>query len=264
MKIIYEPAGRAREYSPMAANLYENCSHACFYCFNRRFAKGDFKQGRTRVNVIEDLKKDCANLPEKMYPVLLCFLCDPYQECAGDTTREAIAVLKKAGLSVQILSKAGESAMRDFDLLDSTDYVAASLTFIDPKKSRKNEPGAALPENRFQYLREAKARGFHTWASLEPVIEVEETMQIIQETKEFVDLYRLGVLNYHEPPKRINWTSYGVRVVTQLNFNKKGYQIKDDLKKHLKGYEHLFQETEFEGIKNPIITRARPRQTGLF
>ena len=31
--IIYEPKGRAREYSPLAANLYRGCGHGCIYCY---------------------------------------------------------------------------------------------------------------------------------------------------------------------------------------------------------------------------------------
>ena len=27
--VIYEPRGRAREYSPLAVNLYRGCSHGC-------------------------------------------------------------------------------------------------------------------------------------------------------------------------------------------------------------------------------------------
>jgi hypothetical protein len=33
MKIIYEPRGAAREYSPLAANLYRGCIHGCKYCY---------------------------------------------------------------------------------------------------------------------------------------------------------------------------------------------------------------------------------------
>lgn len=30
---IYEPQGRAREYNPLALNLYRGCSHGCLYCY---------------------------------------------------------------------------------------------------------------------------------------------------------------------------------------------------------------------------------------
>lgn len=31
--VIYEPKGRANEYSPYACNLYIGCSHRCRYCY---------------------------------------------------------------------------------------------------------------------------------------------------------------------------------------------------------------------------------------
>ena len=33
MSVIYTPKGAAREYSPLALNLYLQCTHACKYCY---------------------------------------------------------------------------------------------------------------------------------------------------------------------------------------------------------------------------------------
>ena len=33
MSVIYEPKGKAREYSPLALNLYLECQHGCKYCY---------------------------------------------------------------------------------------------------------------------------------------------------------------------------------------------------------------------------------------
>lgn len=253
MKIIYEPAGRAREYSPLAVNLYLGCSHDCYYCYGRKFRKGSiFRFGEVRKNIIDLLKKDLEQPLEKAYPILLCFLCDPYQEIAlgdGGVTREAIKVIKSSEYQVQILSKAGMQATRDFDLLDSGDFVAATLTFVTPEKSLKAEPGAALPESRFAYLKEAHKKGYNTWVSLEPVIEVEETLKVIDATKDYVDLYRLGILNYYSPPIPIDWVEYGKKVIEKLEKYGKNYRLKHDLKNKLVGHNIRYNEFEFESIK---------------
>jgi DNA repair photolyase len=33
MNVVYEPRGRAREYSGLACNLYRGCTHGCRYCY---------------------------------------------------------------------------------------------------------------------------------------------------------------------------------------------------------------------------------------
>ncbi len=33
LSVVYEPRGRAREYSPLALNLYRGCSSRCVYCY---------------------------------------------------------------------------------------------------------------------------------------------------------------------------------------------------------------------------------------
>ena len=32
--VIYQPSGKAAEYSLWACNLYNGCTHGCSYCFN--------------------------------------------------------------------------------------------------------------------------------------------------------------------------------------------------------------------------------------
>ena len=36
---IYEPRGRAREYSPFAMNYFKGCDHGCRYCYVPRMMK---------------------------------------------------------------------------------------------------------------------------------------------------------------------------------------------------------------------------------
>ena len=35
-KAIYQPEGKAREYSAWACNLYNGCPNACYYCYNNK------------------------------------------------------------------------------------------------------------------------------------------------------------------------------------------------------------------------------------
>jgi len=77
MSIIYEPRGKAREYSALAANLYKGCSHACAYCFAPSATFTDrlvFSQKsyiKPRPGVLGQLEKDSKKLAGNSEPVLI-------------------------------------------------------------------------------------------------------------------------------------------------------------------------------------------------
>ena len=58
-------------------------------------------------------------------------------------------------------------------------------------------------------------------------------LKIIEETYEFVDLYKVGTLNYNEKAKEIDWTKFGNDAISLLKKYNKNYYIKDDLKKYI-------------------------------
>ena len=87
--VIYEPRGKAREYSQLAANLYRGCGHRCVYCYapdSTHATKKDFHIPKPRENVLEKLILDSKELQRERSTalVLLCFTCDPYQQIDND------------------------------------------------------------------------------------------------------------------------------------------------------------------------------------
>ncbi len=236
MGVIYEPAGRAREYAALACNLYSGCEHGCAYCYApsalRRNREEFHQRSLPRVNVIQELEKDCRRLAGRENPrVLLCFSCDPYgpQDAEYGITRRAIETLHRYGLCAQILTKGGMRAARDFDLLTERDAFAVTLTFTSENDSREWEPKAVLPVERYEVLREAHRRGIPTWASLEPVIDPEQSLRIILDTCEFVDLYKIGKLNYRPEAKGIDWARFARSAMELLERLGKDYYLKRDL-----------------------------------
>ncbi len=127
MSIIYEPKGRAREYAPLAANLYKGCEHGCKYCFAPDATFTDRERFHSAVTVrvdgLKQLEKDALALKGSGKRVLLSFTTDPYQplETEQGITRQAIQILHRYGLFVEILTKGDSRAIRDFDLLGSGD-----------------------------------------------------------------------------------------------------------------------------------------------
>lgn len=181
------------------------------------------------------LKKIAKEAPEhKGKEVFLCFTCDPYcqEEMKYMITRQAIKILHAHGVGVNILTKGGMRASRDFDLLSAKpelSRIGATLTFIENKDSLEWEPHAALPAERREMLREAHDRGIRTWVSLEPVIDPYQTLDMIECTVDYVDHYKVGRWNYDRRAKDIDWADFVHRAVKLLESHKASYYIKKDL-----------------------------------
>jgi len=236
MSVIYEPRGKAKEYCELAVNLYHGCDHGCLYCYapNATYkSREEFSKPKIRKGIIEAIKKEAPAYRGR--EVLLCFTCDPYSRFARETdiTRRAIMALHDGGVNINILSKGGLRCVRDFDILKSGDKFGQTLTFMDEADSSEWEPGAATPAARILCLEEAHERGIFTWASLEPVIKPETTLHIIEQTHEFVDMFKVGKWNHDKRANEIDWRDFGTKAVTLLKKLNKKYMIKKDLAAYL-------------------------------
>lgn len=240
--IIYAPAGQAGEYAKLATNPYRGCGHKCLYCYVPQVLKMDRQtfdnDVQARPNFIGKLVNDAekyqaAGITEQ---VLLSFTTDPYNPLDKKLmlSRRVIEVLQAHGLAVCTLTKGGYRALRDLDLFrPGRDSFASTLTSLDPAVSLEWEAGAALPKERIDTLRQFYRAGIYTWVSLEPVYDVEATLEIIRQTYEFVNLYKVGRINYHRLTKEIDWQGFTGRVIKLLSETKSAHYIKKDLQPYL-------------------------------
>jgi DNA repair photolyase len=237
---IYEPRVKAREYAPLAVNLYNGCGHRCEYCYapaTIHSTKEKFHNPLPRIEILNKIEKDAVKLhiSHQTGPVLLCFTCDPYQPIDEkyQLTRKAIQLLHSYQLNVMILTKGGQRAERDFNLLSDQDCFGVTLTCFDDTLSLKWEPGAALPKERITTLEKAHEKGIKTWVSLEPVLYPDAVIEIIKQTSSFVDQFKVGTLNYHPHAQIIDWRKFALDVKNLLDDLKCNYYLKEDLRKWL-------------------------------
>ena len=236
MLTIYEPAGKAKEYSELALNLYRGCDHGCTYCYAPsilHMPRKDFIIPTPRLGIIDALRKDAPKFSGRQ--VLLCFTCDPYQKLDVEykLTRQAIEVLHENNISVRILTKGGLRAERDFDLLGPEDAFGVTLTSYGDMVD-KFEPDAAPVHERIESLEEAYDKGIPTWVSLEPVVAPLQAINLIIATHLFVDEYKIGKWNYDSRAKEIDWGAFVNEAVSLLEWYGNKYYIKEDLKEYLK------------------------------
>lgn len=238
MNAIYEPNGKAREYSPFALNLYTGCDHGCFYCYVPKIIGAYKEYDHTNVvfrdGVLEQLKKDVAKNVKRQ--VLLSFTGDPYCKFNDKVgaTREALKILREAEFPVAILTKGGNRALSDMDeflkFKKGMLKIGTTLVFEKDADSLKYEPGAAPTSERIAMLQVLFNAGITTWVSIEPVCEPGQSIALIKKTAPFVNHFKIGKLNHMKFGEgSVNWNHFLYDCVMFLRGINKPFYIKDDL-----------------------------------
>lgn len=236
MKIIYKPSGEAAEYASLACNFYCFCTHRCRYCYRLPFvpAKKFHQKGIPKKDAVTLLKKDAAKIEGDEREILLSFVGDPYQPCEMEhgITRQALQVLITHDLRFTVLTKGGTRAVRDFDLLEKYEKgrFGSSIVFWDQEYADYWEPNAAPITDRIAAIEQAHSRNIPTWVSLEPVIDPNQALKVIQELHPIVDHWKVGKLNHHkEVEQHVDWLRFREDVTALLNDLNADYYLKNSL-----------------------------------
>lgn len=246
--IIYAPKGQAGEYSGLATNPYRGCGHKCAYCYVPlvlKMKREEFDAGATpRKNYLEKLSVDARKYQEHgiTEQVMFSFTTDVYNPFDTSITRPALLLLQSYGLGVCVLTKGGLRSIVDMDLFrPNRDAYACTLTSLDTDFSIKWERGAAVPAERIAALKAFHNRGIFTWVSLEPTLDTESSLQIVRETHQYVDLYKIGRVNYLPMTKTTDWKEYTLRMMDLCQ----SLDVRHYFKKDLQGYLP-------DGYNNPV------------
>lgn len=242
MAAIYEPSGAAREYSPLAMNYIHGCDHGCVYCYvpkmMKRFDKNYVHSDvyiKEETALLKEIERSCKKHEDSPKQVFLSFLTDPYSHFNKETklTRRVLEMLLEYQIPVSILSKGGFNILEDLDVIKQFGeniQIGGSLTFVDKDLSKKWEQNSSDPQERFETLNILHNEGIRTWASMEPVIYPDQSLEIMEITKDYVDAYKIGKLNHfpkHE--QKFDWTKFLNDAIRIMRKNNKPFYIKNDL-----------------------------------
>lgn len=243
--IIYAPRGQAGEYAELATNPYRGCGHGCAYCYVPavlRMTRAEFDAGASpRPGFIAALRRDAQRYAKagRGGQVMLSFTTDPYHPGDSALTRQTIEVLQAHGFGVCTLTKGGSRALRDLPLFRrERDAFASTLTSLDDAFGRKWERHAAPPSDRLAALRAFHGAGIFTWVSLEPTLDCAASIRIVEQTHEFVDLYKVGRVNYLPMTRTTDWRDYTLRMIDTLQAVGARHYIKHDLQQYLPAGYH--------------------------
>jgi len=244
---IYEPKGRAREYSPLALNYFKGCDHGCEYCYVKPMMKR-FNSGYNHSNVNIEVDYISIEASAKKFEgcgkqILFSFTTDPYTVHEDGETRKVLEILNKFNHKVAILTKSGSKVLRDTDIFQAYGdriKVGQSLTFDNDIDSLKWEKGAATPSDRIASLKQLSENGIKTWASFEPTIIPTQSLNLLRSIAGFIDHVRIGKINnYNGIDKEINWDKYISDSVSLCRLSNVKFYIKNDLAEFNKSTELL-------------------------
>lgn len=237
-KAIYQPTGKAAEYAKWACNFYVGCSNGCEYCYLKKGRGAKILGGdkptlkkcfKDEIHAIEVFSKELrANLPElQKHGLFFSFSTDPMLPETIRLTRFAISCCQDYNVPVKILTKRHDflEAFNEWawfvGIKRSLIAVGFTLTGHD-----ELEKGASTNEERIMAMKKLHYAGFKTFASIEPVIDFERSLEMIQYTSSFCDLYKIGLMSGQKVDKSFydKLRSFNLEIVNTLaNYHAKVY-----------------------------------------
>ena len=165
-------------------NPYRGCTHACHYCFARRY-QTQFELGfddhfssviLVKINLVDVLKRELDKPSWKREQVAVGTATDPYQPIEGHykLTRRSLEALLTGRTPIGLVTK-GPMVVRDADILaelgrkfGATVYM--SVPTVDEEAWRSLEPGTAPPLQRLRAVRQLRDAGVNAGVLMAPVV----------------------------------------------------------------------------------------------
>jgi DNA repair photolyase len=167
-----------------ALNPYRGCTHACEYCYARKYqrhlelgAGDDFSSLiLVKTNLPEALRREVTRPAWSRETVAVGTATDPYQPIEGHyrLTRRSLEVLAAARTPASIVTK-GPMVVRDIDVLQDVARgaecrVYLSLPSVDEDAWAKLEPGTAPPMQRLRAVRQLTDAGIDAGILMMPLV----------------------------------------------------------------------------------------------
>jgi DNA repair photolyase len=167
-----------------ALNPYRGCTHACEYCYARKYqrhlelgAGEDFSSVIfVKTNIADALRRDLSRRTWTRESVAIGTATDPYQPIEGHykLTRRVLEVLADSHTPASIVTK-GPMVVRDIDVLKEVARraemrVYLSVPSVDPEAWAKLEPGTAPPLQRLRAVRQLTDAGIEAGVLMMPLV----------------------------------------------------------------------------------------------
>ena len=205
-KAIYSPKGKAGEYAKYACNFYLGCSNDCSYCYCKRGVLGHAmgkpqetlkKCFKDEIDAVLTFEKELMkNLEEiRKHGLFFTFTSDPMLDNTRELTIQAVDFAIRNDINCKILTKRADfidSLPQWWFYKEYRGNIAFGFTLTGHDEL---EPGASTNVERIECMRNLHNAGFKTFASIEPIIDLESSAEMIRQTLGFCDLYKIGLMS---------------------------------------------------------------------
>ncbi len=167
-----------------ALNPYRGCTHACEYCYARKYQRhlelgtgDDFSSViLVKHNLPEVLRREVTRPGWSREHVAVGTATDPYQPIEGHyrLTRRCLEALLQSNTPFSVVTK-GPMVVRDLDLLREATTRAGcevylSVPSVDEDAWSKLEPGTASPRQRIRAVRQLTDAGIESGILMMPLV----------------------------------------------------------------------------------------------
>ena len=207
-KAIYKPKGKAGEYAEWACNLYVGCSNDCAYCYCKKGVlshamggpvpklKTCFRNENHALDVfIRELESNLSELQKSS--LFFTFSSDPMIPETRRLNWDCIVQAVINDVPVQVLTKNADFIKDEYIGLGHVmagakihEKIAWGFTLTGRDDL---EPGASRTEERIKVMRTLHKAGYRTFASLEPVVDPDATIDVFRQTEDCCDLFKVGL-----------------------------------------------------------------------
>lgn len=218
-KCLYTPGGAAREYAAVGCNFYRGCPFQCNYCYNRKgltakvnglpyalledsFTKLSNRAKKYRDMQAEDyalatFKKEVDKWYDHLlrYGIFFSFSTDPLTPDTALLTTKAAFYAAQKGIDVKILTKnagATSAIFRPFLNFAHNSHIAIGFTLTGRDDV---EPYAPSNAERVETLKLLHQWGLKTFVSIEPIVDFDSSMRMIEATAGYADQHLIGLMS---------------------------------------------------------------------
>ena len=208
-KVIYQPSGKAGEYANWACNLYVGCSNNCDYCYCKKGVLSSVMGGpvptlkkglRDKEHALEvfisEITKDADDI-RRSGGLFFSFSTDPCLPVTFDLTMHCVMVATGMDIPCSILTKctawaSSPSVIESLRMVKEKVAIGFTLTGMDEMERGET---VALNAQRIALMRKLHDEGFLTFASIEPVIELKRSREMILRAVDSCDFFEIGLLS---------------------------------------------------------------------